>query len=595
MLGNKNKPHRFSTGILKGDKIILEYYQPAEEVEFPIIKVEKTFYTYIPAPYFLDTSTCSYEVNVNCSEGDNWQLEKNAVALVYCKNDNESGWGSGSLVNNTQNNLAPLFLTANHCVDPKDAIEDNDLSDWVFYWGYELESCSSTTQPSYINKTTVGATLVANNDSYSDFALLELQQDPLYLPGYIPYYLGWDASGNSGTGGVCIHHPNGDVKKISTYNSTPQTVAYHSSPSVYWGVQWIATINGHGITEIGSSGSPLINNSHFVIGQLRGGNSSCTNLFNIDKFGKFNVSWTGNGNSDYRRRLNYWLNPNGYNIQNLSGLNPYGVSGPSYIIQSTQSGVYSIDNLPSIYTVSWSLSDSYYNQNCLQQNYPSQNQCTITRSSSYNMMNATLTAEIKYNGVTIQTLTKTGIYAYNDFYGQYTSGNLSGTINYTHTFTVKPGYSTVVTSPNFIGATVSYDNIGTIPSNFYFEPTTWKLYFTMPTNNNGNPIVINVNDGCGNYYQLYALPLAYLYLEISNGNDEITVMLREEGDDSSKNLAIDQSWTVEVCNAVSGVVMTTRSSTDRSVSIPTSAWPKGVYVVKATVGKTELTEKVVIK
>ena len=91
LLGNKNKPHRFSTGILKGDKIILEYYQPAEEVEFPIIKVEKTFYTYIPAPYFLDTSTCSYEVNVNCSEGDNWQLEKNAVALVYCKNDNESG------------------------------------------------------------------------------------------------------------------------------------------------------------------------------------------------------------------------------------------------------------------------------------------------------------------------------------------------------------------------------------------------------------------------------------------------------------------------------------------------------------------------
>lgn len=52
------------------------------------------------------------------------------------------------------------------------------------------------------------------------------------------------------------------------------------------------------------------------------------------------------------------------------------------------------------------------------------------------MINATLTAEIKYNGVTIQTLTKTGIYAYNDFGGQYTSDNLSGTINYTHIFYV---------------------------------------------------------------------------------------------------------------------------------------------------------------
>lgn len=182
-----------------------------------------------------------------------------------------------------------------------------------------------------------------------------------------------------------------------------------------------------------SSGSPLINNSHSVIGQLRGSNLSCTYLTGTSKFGKFSVSWTGNGNSDYRRRLNYWLNPNGYNIQSLSGLNPYGVSGPSYIIQSTPSGVYSINNLPSIYTVSWSLSDSYYNQNCLQQNYPSQNQCTITRSSSYNMMNATLTAEIKYNGVTIQTLTKTGIYAYNDFWGN-TLLTISLVQSTTHTF-----------------------------------------------------------------------------------------------------------------------------------------------------------------
>ena len=174
LLGDKNNPHRFSTGVLKGDKIILEYYQPAGEEELPIIKVEKAYYTYIPVPNFLSSSTCSYEVNVNCSEGSNWQLEKNAVALVYCKNDNESGWGSGSLVNNTQNNAAPLFLTANHCVDPKDAIDDNDLSDYVFYWGYELENCSSTTQPDYY--TTIGATLIANN-SYSDFALLELQQD----------------------------------------------------------------------------------------------------------------------------------------------------------------------------------------------------------------------------------------------------------------------------------------------------------------------------------------------------------------------------------------------------------------------------------
>ena len=152
ILGDKDKPHRFSTGVLKGDRIILEYYQPAGEQELPIIKVEKAYYTYILSPNFLSDETCEYEVNVNCSEGNNWQLEKNAVALVYCRDGIYSGWCSGSLVNNTQNNHAPLFLTANHCMGTKDATDDNDLSDWVFYWGYELENCSSTTQPNYNNK-----------------------------------------------------------------------------------------------------------------------------------------------------------------------------------------------------------------------------------------------------------------------------------------------------------------------------------------------------------------------------------------------------------------------------------------------------------
>ena len=285
-----------------------------------------------------------------------------------------------------------------------------------------------------------------------------------------------------------------------------------------------------------------------------------------------------------------------YAIGHVSSLQSVTVSadkivGPQLVYTNA---TYNINNLPSGVTVEWSLSNSYYNQNCLQQNYPSTNQCTITRSSSHDMMGATLTAAIKYSGVTIQTLTKT-VYAYSDFYGQYTSDNLSGTINYTHTFNVKPGYTTVVSSPNFEGGTASYDNTGTTPSYFYLDPTISKLYFTMPTNNNGYPVVINVNDGCGNYYQLYAIPQNYLYLEISNVDGEITVTLHEKGEDSSKSVVTNQPWTIEICNASSGVVMATQSSTSRSVSISTSTWPKGLYIVKATVGKEELTEKVIVK
>ena len=292
---------------------------------------------------------------------------------------------------------------------------------------------------------------------------------------------------------------------------------------------------------------------------------------------------------------NGWNSFVGYGLLNaydaVYAVAPHKIVGPPLICTN---GTYSIENLPSGVTVEWSLSNSYYNQNCLQQNYPSTNQCTITRSSNQDMMNATLTANIKYNGVTFQTFTKT-VYAYSDFYGQYTSDNLSGTINYTHTFNVKPGYTTVVSSPNFEGGTASYDNTGTTPSYFYLDPTISKLYFTMPTNNNGYPVVINVNDGCGNYYQLYAIPQNYLYLEISNVDGEITVTLHEKGEDSSKSVVTNQPWTIEICNASSGVVMATQSSTSRSVSISTSTWPKGLYIVKATVGKEELTEKVIVK
>ena len=287
----------------------------------------------------------------------------------------------------------------------------------------------------------------------------------------------------------------------------------------------------------------------------------------------------------YKTSLTY------YDLTALYSIYGFSITGPELVYTS---GSYYINNLPSGLTVEWSLSDSYYSQNCFQQNYPSQNECTITRNSSHDMINATLTANIKYNSLTVYTLTR-AVSAYPDFYGQYTSDNLSGTINYTHTFSVKPGFTTVVTSPNFYGATVTYNSSGTTPSYFFLEPTTWKLFFTMPTNNNGTPVIINVNDGCGNYYQLYAMPQNNYYLEIFNGDAEITVTLHKEGDDSSKSPALDMPWSVDICNTTSGVVMATRSSTDRSVSIPTSTWPKGVYAVKATVGKTELTEKVVVK
>ncbi len=181
--GNRQQPADFSTGIILGDKMTLEYYQPKYVKENPIININVVYYGYrYVQDYrnrgFGNSGVC--QVNINCSEGEGWQKEKEAVARIYVKTPSGGGWCSGSLVNNTKQDFKPLFLTANHCSGNYfDAYGNTDMSKWIFYWHYEQPNCNNTNiePPIYSTK---GAVLKANN-SISDFALLELQQDPREL------------------------------------------------------------------------------------------------------------------------------------------------------------------------------------------------------------------------------------------------------------------------------------------------------------------------------------------------------------------------------------------------------------------------------
>ena len=61
---------------------------------------------------------------------------------------------------------------------------------------------------------------------------------------------------------------------------------------------------GIGVTEPGSSGSPLYSNEKRVIGQLHGGPSSCsaTDTNKRDYYGRLSVSWTGGGTNSTRSK-----------------------------------------------------------------------------------------------------------------------------------------------------------------------------------------------------------------------------------------------------------------------------------------------------
>lgn len=194
----------------------------------------------------------------------------------------------------------------------------------------------------------------------------------------------------------------------------------------------------------------------------------------------------------------------------------------------------------------------------------------------------------------VQRLTK-AVYAYKDFHGQYTSDNLTGIIDYSHVFYVKPGVNTAITSFNLIGATVSYANSGTTPLYFRHDPTIGKLEFTMPTNNGGAPVIINVNDVYGGHYQLYAMPRNSYYLNITYEGDYINITLENDDEKVLKTMAIEQPWSYEIRNASMGALKASKSISTRYTTISTAGWPKGIYIIKARIGKEEVTEKIVVK
>lgn len=297
--------------------------------------------------------------------------------------------------------------------------------------------------------------------------------------------------------------------------------------------------------------------------------------------------------SGYTYNSSGWNSEVGYGVLNAFAA-VLGACNTSFLEDTSicygSSASFSLNNLPSGLTVQWSITDGYGPTTPTIQT--SGNSCSITNNLSMTF-SGKLNAKV-YDGTNlIATLTK-NLVLYSDFYGQYTSDNLSGTIDYTHIFYVKPGYNTTITSLNLIGATASYSSSGTTPSYFSLDPTLWKLYFTMPTNNNGIPVIINVTDLCGNQFQLYAIPQSSYYLNISYEGSNINISLNENGN-TLRNPSIEQPWSYEIRSATRGDIKASGKVYSSSTTISIAGWPKGIYIVKATIGKEETTEKIIVR
>ena len=303
---NNNESGLWNTQMLPGDEIIIELFLESTSDDFRL-QLEEVGYFYRSTLVSMPTEKSqSCEVNVICSQGDNWRDQIRSVVKLNMRLPDGYYLCTGSLMNNVAENCTPYVLTADHCsVDSQgSAVTSSHLAFWTFYFNYEASTCSGTTGST--SQSMQGCAEICS-DSYgatssgSDFFMVEINND---IPNsYNPYYNGWTTSLSSPGNGVGIHHPAGDIKKISTCLSISSVYTTH------WEVYW-----SDGVTEGGSSGSPVFDQNGRVIGTLTGGWSACsvgeagpgTGPNEPDVYGKISRHWTSGGTTA-DKQLKPWL------------------------------------------------------------------------------------------------------------------------------------------------------------------------------------------------------------------------------------------------------------------------------------------------
>lgn len=330
-----NDQNIWATRVYQGDKLTIVLKLPTKEKPDVSLIVNRVYFGFqkVGGEYFGSPGASgSCNINVLCPEGNGWQNERNSVALINAN----GGYGTGSLLMNTCNTNIPYFLTANHVYE-----KAGNPSTWVFQFQYWSSVC--TPNSGWTEEIQFNGAVLRARDGGTDFALLQLNQTPPLNSGI--QYAGW-SRGNAGSAATSIHHPKGDLMKISTKDfdrgNPINAVQWMATPGfTHW-----AVIFDHGIAQPGSSGAPLFDRNHRVIGQLHGnqfstctitsGNNCYCNVINpvtgvtnggYAEFGRFDLSWTGGGTN--ATRLSNWLDPTGTNATTTNTTNVSSLFPPT--------------------------------------------------------------------------------------------------------------------------------------------------------------------------------------------------------------------------------------------------------------------------
>lgn len=187
---------------------------------------------------------------------------RSTARLSYVENGQSYVCTGTLLSDGDQSSEAPYILTAAHCIDSATA-----AATVVSFWNFEARTCGAKSASDYI-QVTGGARLLHTNAG-SDVTLLMLNQ----LAPAGAYFAGWDPNPpQAGESGISLHHPRGDLKKVSVAQLLGTSATGGSAN--FSSVAWLS-----GTTEPGSSGAGLFTlsgNEYRLRGTLLGGTATCS-------------------------------------------------------------------------------------------------------------------------------------------------------------------------------------------------------------------------------------------------------------------------------------------------------------------------------
>ncbi|MGD8375045.1 MAG: trypsin-like peptidase domain-containing protein [Acidobacteriota bacterium] len=203
--------------------------------------------------------------NAECGGGASQALQNAIGQMLWAQGPYLYTCSGGLIADTDSGSQTPYFLTAHHCIS-----RGKDAKNLEVYFNYTVP-CGTSNCPDWVYDVnplpphTIGST-IRDSSSNGDHTLLELDEP---APSGTAF-LGWttaNVANANGTGLARVSYPAFMPQAYSEHTVDTGAGTCSTLPRG----EFIYSHDEYGATEGGSSGSPVVNSSDQIVGQLYGG------------------------------------------------------------------------------------------------------------------------------------------------------------------------------------------------------------------------------------------------------------------------------------------------------------------------------------